>query len=278
MSPRVGIMQGRLLPPMNGRIQAFPADSWPEEFPLARDIGFDTIEFIFDADGAAIEGHPLLDDGCHAIRALVDRHHVAVQTICADYFMRHPFHGEDTADVARSVELLSSQVENTSGLNITDIVIPCVDESTLSTADDRDALVRRLEPIAAMCEAAGVNLALETDLDPDGFVELLDGFASRRVTVNYDVGNSAALGYDPVEEWEAYGDKVSSVHIKDRVLNGATVSLGSGSARFDDFFQIASRKGYDGLFVLQAARGGDELDAARGYKQFLVGFLDKYMS
>ena len=273
MSPRVGIMQGRLLPPVDGRIQAFPKDRWPEEFPLARDIGLDTIEFIFDADGAAIEEHPLLEDGCATIKALVESHGVAVQTICADYFMRHPFHGDHPVDVARSVELLRGLVENTATLNITDIVIPCVDESTLSTAEDSAVLVRRLGPIAAQCEEARVNLALETDLGPARFLELIDAFGSPRVTVNYDVGNSASLGYDPVEEWEAYGSSVSSVHIKDRVLNGTTVPLGSGSARFDEFFQVASRTGYDGLFVLQAARNGDELEATRGYKRFLDSYL-----
>ena len=35
MRNRVGFMQGRLSPPVDGRIQAFPHDQWHEEFALA---------------------------------------------------------------------------------------------------------------------------------------------------------------------------------------------------------------------------------------------------
>ena len=37
------------------------------------------------------------------------------------------------------------------------------------------------------------------------------------IKVNYDSGNSASLGYDPTDEFAAYGERVGSVHIKDRV-------------------------------------------------------------
>ena len=37
----IGIMQGRLLPPTRGRIQAFPVGSWREEFHSAAQIGVD---------------------------------------------------------------------------------------------------------------------------------------------------------------------------------------------------------------------------------------------
>ncbi len=45
---KYGIMQGRLTP-SNGRgIQFFPFENWENEFYVARDIGLDEIEFIFD--------------------------------------------------------------------------------------------------------------------------------------------------------------------------------------------------------------------------------------
>ena len=56
------------------------------------------------------------------------------------------------------------------------------------------------------------------------------------ITVNYDIGNSAALGYDPIEELDSYGDKISDIHIKDRTLNGGPVVLGEGDADFEKFF------------------------------------------
>ena len=37
MSLSIGIMQGRLSKPLNGKIQSFPKNSWKDEFYLAKD-------------------------------------------------------------------------------------------------------------------------------------------------------------------------------------------------------------------------------------------------
>ena len=77
-----------------------------------------------------------------------------------------------------------------------------------------------------------VELHLETDLDPGKFKSLLDEIKHPLIKVNYDSGNSGSLGYSPVEEFAAYGDRIGSFHIKDRVLGGGTVPLGTGERRF----------------------------------------------
>ena len=37
------------------------------------------------------------------------------------------------------------------------------------------------------------------------------------IKVNYDSGNSASLGYSVTEEFAAYGNRIGSIHIKDRL-------------------------------------------------------------
>ena len=44
-----------------------------------------------------------------------------------------------------------------------------------------------------------------------------------------------SLGYDIDEEFKSYGYKISDIHIKDRVLNGGPVILGSGNVNFNIF-------------------------------------------
>ncbi len=44
--PRIGIMQGRLVPPINNRIQCFPRDNWRIEFEYAAKAHLDCIEWI----------------------------------------------------------------------------------------------------------------------------------------------------------------------------------------------------------------------------------------
>lgn len=277
MRPRIGIMQGRLLPPLKGRIQAFPRDGWEDEFPLAQELGFQTIEFIFDDCDDLIEVHPLLrQDGRRRVQVLTATHKVTVDTVCTDYFMRHPFHGGNAGDVQRSRNLLTRLTEAAQDLGISQIVIPCVDQAALRDLGDRNKLIANLKPILRLCETTQVRLALETDLNPEDFRDFLNQFESLHVGVNYDVGNSAALGYGLAEEWEAYGEWVSSVHVKDRMLHGPSVPLGTGSGQFDLFFRTAHERGYHGLFIIQGARGKDNVQVAKGYKAFVRNFLEKY--
>ena len=105
-----------------------------------------------------------------------------------------------------------------------------------------------------------MNLALETDLPPGRFAELLRSLDAPNVTVNYDIGNSASLGFDPVEELEAYGTKITDVHVKDRLLGGSSVKLGTGNAQLDRVFGLLGQLGYAGTIIMQASRAERYLD------------------
>ena len=103
----------------------------------------------------------------------------------------------------------------------------------------------------------------QTDLPPQPFADLLARINSPRVTVNYDIGNSAALGFDPAEEMACYGKQVSDIHIKDRKLGGGSVPLGTGDARFERFFQALEPLNYKGPFIMQAYRDDEGLQMFR---------------
>jgi sugar phosphate isomerase/epimerase len=86
------------------------------------------------------------------------------------------------------------------------------------------------------------------------------------------MGNSASLGYNPSKELEAYGNMVATVHIKDRVLNGATVPLGKGNTDFKTCFSMLKSKRYNGPFIFQVARSANEIIQARKNIKFLQNF------
>jgi L-ribulose-5-phosphate 3-epimerase len=271
VSERVGIMQGRLLPSVDGRIQAFPGDRWPEEFDLARRIGFEAIEFVFEGDPWH---HPLLrSEGRAQIRQVVERSSVLVQSVCADYFMAHPFHGVDRAVRRVSREVLRALVPASAEVGARVIVLPCVDASSLRTAADRAVLLDTLVDCLPVLDANGVTLALETDLDAADFATLLKDIPSRRVGVNYDMGNSASLGFDPVIEFDAYGDRVVSVHVKDRKRHGHTVPLGSGDTDFVTCFSRLKKLHFAGPLTIQAARGADDVATAVSHLEVVRAHL-----
>ena len=83
------------------------------------------------------------------------------------------------------------------------------------------------------------------------------------------------LGYVAAEEFAAYGDRIGSVHIKDRFRKPEggveTRPLGTGSADFDDVFAAIRSIHYTGGLTLQVARGtpGDEVHFLRTQLNFV---------
>lgn len=254
----IGIMQGRLLPKYQGRYQAHPVGYWQEEFAKTAEMGLDCIEFILDFNDA--ERNPLLrGDGPDEILLLSEKTGVKVSTVCADYLMEAPLHHSDEHIAAQSQRVLQRLLSNGKKLGLTDIVIPCVDQSRLIDNAAIERFIARLRPLIEATGMAGINFSLETDLAPQPFAELLERFNSPRVTVNYDTGNSAALGYDPVEELACYGTKITDIHIKDRNLGGGSVRLGTGNAQFGRFFEALRPLNYPGPFIMQAYRDDEGL-------------------
>ena len=243
-------MQGRLLPPEGERIQAFPRSRWHEEFPLAREAGIRGIEWIYETYGE--QENPLLDAaGQERLRQVAARCGVVVRSLCADWFMERPLARDPSNGAGRMRRLARAAA----AVGIERVVVPCVDASRLRGAADVDSLVRAVEDSLPAFETAGVELHLETDLGPDSFAGLLERLEHPLVRANYDTGNSAALDYEPRDEWSAYGDRIGSVHVKDRVRGGGTVPLGEGDADLETVFDLLAARGWTRPVVLQVARG-----------------------
>ena len=272
---RIGIMQGRLLPPAGEAIQAFPVEGWEREFELAAEAGLDAIEWIYDVPGE--DANPIAgDEGLDHMRALAEETGVEVRSICADWFMEVPVVRVPEPERERWLERLDWLLGRASRLGIERVVLPFVDAARLASDEDRATAATWIEKALPAAGDAGIELHLETDLDPDGFSRFLEGLDSPLVKVNYDSGNSAGLGYSAAEELAAYGERVGSVHLKDRVEGGGTVPLGEGDADFEAVFTGLRKAGYEGDFVLQVARdeAGDEVEWARRNLAFLEPHLE----
>jgi len=272
MHNKIGVMQGRLLSKYQGRYQSHPVGYWQEEFSIAHNIGLDCIEFILDYNDA--ENNPLLKaGGIDEIKTVIEKTGITVNTICADYFMQAPLHSTDESVSETSKKVLKKLLNSVSSLPITDIVIPCVDQSSLDSPGAADRFVKELTPIIDVAERLKINISLETDLAPQPFIELLNRFDSNRVTVNYDIGNSAALGYNPIEELCTYGNKISDIHIKDRELGGGSVVLGQGAADFDAFFMSLSKINYKGALIMQAYRDEEGIDIFKKQLKWIAHYF-----
>jgi L-ribulose-5-phosphate 3-epimerase len=277
MSTQIGIMQGRLVPPEAGRFQSFPCKQWRDEFPNAVAAGIDYIEWIVDAYGAEV--NPILSaEGLSEFDALKQEYSIATPAICADWFMDYPLL-RCTSDQRRERELfLHRLLPIARRIGADHVVLPFVDISRIDTEEDKQIIAEVMTTAAPIAESNGVELHLETDLGPSDFAALLKRIQHPSVKANFDSGNSSGLGYVASEEFALYGDRIGSIHIKDRrskFAGGiATMPLGEGSADFADVFRSMERIGYNRGITLQVARGkdGDEVNWIRRQLAFVNGF------
>ena len=272
---KIGIMQGRLLPKYQGRYQAHPVGYWQEEFTHANHLGLDCIEFIINYDNS--EKNPLLNsEGLENIREISNKSGVRVLSICADYFMEAPIHSNNFTVVDKSLTTLEHLIKNASLLNVSNIIIPCVDKSSFKNDKDIDTFVNNIKLVIKSAERANINLCLETDLAPKKFANMLDTIGSNNVMINYDIGNSTSKGYDSDEEFRCYGDKIVHLHIKDRLLGGSSVSLGTGDANFSKFFNLLLKYNYAGLIIFEAFRDDEGIEIFKKQYNWFKDQLKKF--
>lgn len=270
-------MQGRLSPLVGDRIQAFPWPSWRDEFPIAERHGFRLMEWTLDQD--RLHENPLLTpDGQAEIRALSMAHGLSIPSLTGDCFMQAPFwKSPDAARDGLERDFLAV-ADACAAAGISIVVVPLVDNGRLDTPAQEDTLVATLQRHATRLIDRGLRVLFESDLGPSPLCAFIDRLDPEVFGINYDTGNSAALGFDPVSEFAAYGHRIGNVHIKDRVLGGTTVPLGAGSADFDTVFAQLARLGYQGNFILQTARAADRDHAAvlSGYRETVVRMMDRH--
>ena len=246
-------MQGRLLPKYKGRYQAHPVGYWEKEFLIASQLDLKCIEFIFDYDDFDI--NPLWSkEGRKNISNISTQTGVKVYSVCADFFMECPLHSPIKENRNFAQNILLGLIRKCDELSISDIVIPCVDHSSLKTECSLEIFKTQMMYLIPVAEKFDINLSLETDLPPSSFAKLLKDLNSKNVTVNYDIGNSASLGYDFRVELQSYGKRISDLHIKDRKLNGPSVYLGQGNAKIVEFFKEFQKYDFKGPTIMQLFR------------------------
>lgn len=270
-------MQGRLCECVDGKIQAFPWQDWENEFPAAAAIGLHLMEWTLDQE--RLHENPLMTkEGQEKIRALCQKHDLTIPSLTGDCFMQAPFwkiDGQPRTDLQSDFVAICRAC---AAVGIQLIVVPLVDNGRLETVEQENLLIEFLLEHKSFLSQHNLQVIFECDFTPAELARFIARLPVERFGINYDVGNSAALGFKPVEEFAAYGDRVVNVHIKDRVLGGTPVPLKSGSADFDAVFAALAQKKYQGNFILQTARAanGNHSEVLSSYRDMTVQWMQAY--
>jgi hexulose-6-phosphate isomerase len=257
----IGFMQGRLCELVDGKIQAFPWLDWETEFPAASVIDLHLMEWTLDQE--RLYENPLMTaQGQERIHGLCQQHDVSILSLTGDCFMQAPFwkaSGQIQKDLQSDFLAIGRACAD---VGIRMIVVPLVDNGRLETSEQENCLVDFLLTQEQFLAKHNLQVIFESDFIPVELARFIAHLPPERFGINYDMGNSAALGFDPSDEFACYGPRIFNVHVKDRVLGGPTVPLETGAAQFEKVFAELTKRDYHGNFILQTARAPDGDHAA----------------
>lgn len=270
---RIGVIQGRLSPRPFPKLQEFPRATWRQEFDRAADLGFDYLEWIFEIDG--YEENPIWsDEGRILIKEAVSETGIPVASVCADYFLERPFYRCSGYTFEDNVEKLIKLIVYTAEIGASAILLPVLEGAEIRTEQEGKSLVRAVRACIPVLEHFDVTLGFETELDAPDYLKLCEVFGTPCVGAYYDAGNCAACGHDMAHDMRLLAPHVKHVHVKDRLVNGPSVRLGSGDANFTEGVPFLLETGFQGNFTLQTYFEDDYIgDAykALGYMRAIVG-------
>ena len=267
MKNKIGFMQGRLSSMINGKIQAFPWKYWKNEFLSAKKIEIFMMEWTLDQEN--LYQNPFMNkEGQSEILKLIEETGVKIPSLTGDCFMQEPFYkaGYNKEERLKDFENI---VKACGALGVTYIIFPLVDNGALKTALEEELLLTELMKRVELLKENKVKIVFESDFPPLILRKFIEKFPAELFGVNYDLGNSASLGFEPKAEIQAYGERILNVHIKDRVFGGTTVPLGDGDVNFSAVSKGLREANYTGNYILQTARSQDGL-----HEEFVMKFAN----
>ena len=271
--PKIGFIQGRLSPITNNRIQQFPWDSWQNEFILASAIDMKIIEWTIDT--FKFYENPLINlNQWEEIIIIAEKYNILIPSVTCDFFMENP---PWKTDLKLVKEGISSILQGMRNIRSTILVIPLVDNSSLPDSSSVKIIENLFTDLIPEIIQNKLQIAFECDLNPEKLSEFISKFDRNYFGINYDIGNSSSLGFNPTEEFRAYGSRIINVHVKDRKLNGTSVPLGEGDADFLGIFRLLHKENYQGNLILQTARSkvGKDSEVLVKYKKLVEDWWEE---
>lgn len=270
MKYKIGFMQGRLLPKVDNQIQKFPKKNWQKEFKIAKKNHLDIIEWTIDS--SCLLSNPILKK-YNLVKKLLKKYNIKINSITCDFYMQKPIHKNNNKVIKKKyIKIFTSLLKTQIKL----IIIPLVDNSRIPNEHDQKITIDFFENnVLPILKKYKKKILFEIDFNPQNTKEFIKKFSKNYFGINYDTGNSAALGYNLESEINAYGDYIKNIHIKDRKLNGKTIRLGHGHFQFKKLKKMLFQINYKNNLILQTARAKNNLhvDEIKTNLKFLKKYL-----
>ena len=257
---KIGILQGRLSPPVGGHIQEFPKD-WFEEFQLVKEYDLNHVEWIVTKK--SFDTNPIFNKMFLSVFS-----HLPIHSICADNIVNKKFANIGFLE-KNLIPICEAAIQN----DISNITIPLLEESSIENDKRRARFCNNIVKITS--KYPNINFSFEAELEPEKLLELID--LSENHVVTYDTGNITSCKIDHEKYINMLHKKINNVHLKDRTYDARTVSPTNGDTDFHLIFKTLKTVGYNGVYTLQTARDktGEELRTILYHINLFKGMYDE---
>ena len=236
----------------------------PEAFKVAKEIGLDGVQVSL---GTAANNMQLRKPEVQKkYKEAAGEAGLAVASLAIGELNEIPYKSDP-----RTVEWVSDSIDVCQALGLKVVLLAFFGNDDLrGDKAGIDEVVRRLKAVAPKAEKAGVSLGIESWLNAEQHLAILDRVGSKAVKVYYDVCNSTDRGYDIYKEIRTLGHLICEFHAKE---NGAL--LGHGNVDFRKVRAAMDDIGYTGWIQIEGAipSGEPMLKSYQANCQFMRGIF-----
>jgi len=222
-----------------------------ESFAEAKRIGFDGVEICI---GGNYREHQLWsEEGIADIQELSNDADIEVSSLSPGGFTSYTFAHPDESKREEGKAMLKNLIEVCPKLGAYAILVPFFGDGKINPEDITSPIfIGGIKEVAEVAEAHKIYLALESTLNADDHLRILEQVRSPYVKVYYDMGNATGFGYNAAEEIKKLGSEIIAIHVKDTGGN-----LGEGKVDFAAVSEAIREIRYDRYLVLETPSGGN---------------------
>lgn len=232
----------------------------PKSFKLASELGLDGIQLSY----VPLNKEPNLTD--KKVRQIFldesAKHKVEIASMAMGIFNHHPFMTTPDAEkwVNQCLEFMPELKQKV-------VLLAFFGKGDIKDKPEMEKLtIERLKRLAPIAEKKGLTLGLETWLNMEEHMRILDAVGSKAVKVYYDTANMHKMGHDVPKEirWLGKKDAICQIHLKE---NGNR--LGQGKVNFPDVKQALQDIDYKDWLIIESSVKNGWKESAQANGKYL---------
>jgi sugar phosphate isomerase/epimerase len=230
-------------------------------FQLAKDIGADGVEVDMGSLGTNDTFQSVITTNAQVRQQFLDtakKLNLEISSIAMSGFYAQSFAERPTVP-----RMTQDCIDTMKAMGVKVAFLPLGVRSDLVKHPElRPKVVAQLKVIGAQAEKAGVIIGIETELDADAQIKLLDDVGSPAIRIYYNFSNALQNNHDLIKELETLGkDRICQIHCTDQ--DGVWLQ-DDPKINMPKVKETLDKMGWSGWLVIERSRKASDSRNVRG--------------